>query len=126
MVFTKVSILLMFLRFFCPPGTHKGKIFYVIWATFWFNVAYGIALVLVVVLQCAGKGDMPSSQCVNTFLVLVTASVIDVLSGLVMLAIPIYTVWDLHMPTQRKIGLSAVFGVGFMYVSRITRIWRAC
>lgn len=57
---------------------------------------------------------MPSSQCVNTFLVLVTASVINVLSDIVMLLIPMYAVWDLHMPTKRKLSLSVVFGVGFM------------
>ncbi|MCJ1251768.1 hypothetical protein MMC30_009006 [Trapelia coarctata] len=117
MVFTKVSILLLFLRLFCPPGTRKDKIFYVTWATIWFNVGYGIALVLVVLLQCAGKGNMPSSQCVNTFLVLITASVTNVLSDIVMLAIPMYAVWDLHMPTKRKLSLSVVFGVGFIAVA---------
>ena len=114
MFFTKLSILLLFLRLFAPPQTQRSKLYYAIWGVIWFNLLYSVALVLLVLFECTGKGDIPRSECVDTYIVLVTASLINVLSDLAMLIIPMFAVWDLHMPVQRKLRLSVVFAVGTM------------
>lgn len=112
-LFVKLSILLLFLRIFNPPGTSKNKLYWWTVGTAWFNVLYAIALVLVVLLQCVGKTG-PSSQCINDFLLLVLSSVINVISDIVMLVIPIYGIWGLHMQSRQKLGMSIIFAVGLM------------
>lgn len=114
MFFTKLSILLLFLRFFVPPQTKKTKIYYSSWAVIWFNLLYCIALVLVVLLQCVNKKEIPGKTCIDTYSLLVTASLINVLSDLMMLAIPLVAVWDLRLPMRRKLGISVVFAVGML------------
>lgn len=112
MFFTKVSILLLFLRIFVPPGSQKTKIFYAIWIVIWFNFFYCVALVLTVLLQCVGKKHGSGTTCIDTFPLLITASTINVLSDIVMLIIPLNSVWKLHMSHRQKYGLSFIFAVG--------------
>lgn len=112
--FTKLSILLLTIRIFVPAQSTKTKIWYASWAVIWFNLLYCIALVLVVILQCVNKKEIPGKTCIDTYSLLVTASIINVLSDLMMLAIPLVAVWDLQMPMRRKIGISVVFAVGML------------
>lgn len=116
MTFTKVSILLLFLRIFVPPRTPKNTIYYVIWFVIWFNVLYCIALVLTVLLQCVGqpKSKAAKHTCIKTYYLVISASTINAISDIVMLIIPLVAVWDLHMPIQRKLALSVVFAVGML------------
>ena len=102
----------MFLRIFCPPRTKKNRVFYASWGVIWFNLLYCIALVLTVLLQCVGKSVKPRHGCIDRYAVLVIASIINVVTDLAMLAIPLSAVWDLQMPRKRKLGLSIVFLVG--------------
>lgn len=53
-------------------------------------------------------------NCVNEYAVVVCASVINVVSDLMILVIPIAAIWGLHMNKRRKIKLSAVFAVGLL------------
>lgn len=112
MFFTKLSILLLFLRIFVPPQSQKTKIFYAIWFVIWFNFFYCVALVLTVLLQCVRKKHGSKGTCIDTFSLLITASTINVLSDIVMLIIPLNSVWKLHMTKKQKYGLSVVFAVG--------------
>lgn len=111
MFFCKAAILLLFLRIFVPPSLPKTLIYYSIWAVFFFNLLYSVALVLAVCLQCVGKKPF-GSTCVNTYLLLVTASVINVVSDIMIFLIPIAAIWGLHLPRAKKWGLSVVFAVG--------------
>ncbi|MCJ1469750.1 hypothetical protein MMC07_008392 [Pseudocyphellaria aurata] len=123
MFFTKLSILLLFLRIFVPPQSQKTKIFYAIWFVIWFNFFYCVALVLTVLLQCVGKKHGSKTTCIDTFSLLITASTINVLSDIVMLIIPLNSVWKLHMSRKQKCGLSIIFAVGMLAVgSSIARL----
>ena len=97
MFFTKLSILLLFIRIFVPLQTQRTKVFYAIWFVISFNFFYCVALVLTILLQCVGKKDKSKSTCIDTFSLLIMASTINVLSDLVMLIIPLSSVWKLHM-----------------------------
>lgn len=115
--FTKFSILLLFLRVFRPLPVRKDKMFYAIWFVIWFNLLYCVALVLAVTLQCVGKKRNPVDACINTFAISTSASTINVSTDIMMLVIPLIEVWNLHMSRRRKLGLSFVFAVGFLYAS---------
>lgn len=113
MFFTKLSILLLFFRLFHPHKTQKTKRYYIIWFVIWFNFLYCLALVFLVLLQCVGTSK-PEAECVNQYLVLVTASLINVLSDIMIFVIPVVNVWNLRMPKERKFQLLVVFAVGIM------------
>lgn len=46
----------------------------------------------------------------------IASSVINVITDVVMLVIPLVAIWNLHMATRRKVGIGAIFAVGTAYV----------
>ena len=114
MFFTKTSIVLLYHRLFVPPGSTRTAIFWSIWFVFWWNLLYAVALIVTITTECVGKADKVArgEECVNQYAVLICASVINVVSDLMILVIPIVAIWGLHMARQQKIRLSAVFAVG--------------
>lgn len=125
MFFTKASIILLYQRLFIPPGTHRTRTWWSIWLTFWWNLLYAIALVLAVAFECVGKDALVAQgkQCVDEYAVLISASVINVTTDLLILIVPIAAIWGLHMPTEKKWRLSTVFAVGtFGLLASIARL----
>ena len=55
-------------------------------------------------------------HCINNEEVFVAGGTINVVSDFTILLLPIVEVWRLHMSTRRKIGVSAVFATGLLYV----------
>lgn len=53
----------------------------------------------------------------DSFALFIASSVINVITDVVMLAIPLVAIWDLQMATRRKMGIGAIFAVGTAYVS---------
>lgn len=121
MFFTKVSILLLFQRLFLPKGFQKNKIFWAIWFVFWWNLLYAVALVIAVITECVGKEDKVArgEQCINQYAVVICASVINVVSDLMILVIPLAAIGDLKISRKQNIRLSAVFAVGILWVSSL-------
>ncbi|KAL6717346.1 hypothetical protein ACLMJK_005261 [Lecanora helva] len=125
MCLTKVSFLLFYQRLLIPKGTRFTVIWWAIWLCFWYNVLYAISLIITVTTECVGKADKVAKgqQCVNEYAVLTCASVINVSSDLMILVIPIVSVWGLQMPAGKKLKLSAIFFVGALAVmSSIARL----
>ncbi|KAI9747944.1 MAG: hypothetical protein M1815_003738 [Lichina confinis] len=114
MTFTKAAVLLMFLRIFVPPPTKKNKIYYSCWVIIWMNILYCIALVFSVGLQCVGKNAPPGATCINTYILVTSASSINSFSDLAMLIIPLVAIWHLHMPRKQKLAVSVVFAFGML------------
>ena len=119
MFFTKASIVLIYQRIFIPVKTHKTIIWYAIWFVFWFNLLYTIALILVITTQCVGKEKQQArgENCLNQPALVVSASVINVVTDLMILIIPLVAIWGLQMTKKHKIRLSTVFAVGAMCVT---------
>ena len=59
-------------------------------------------------------------ECVNGYAILIGASVINVTTDLMILVIPTIAIWGLHMPTEKKWRLCAVFAVGILSVRTST------
>lgn len=118
MFFTKVSIVLLYRRLFITPNSHRSSISWAIWFIFWWNLLYALALVLTVSTECVGKPaqKIEKGECVNQFAVLICASVINVVSDLMILIVPIVAIWGLQMARNQKIRVSVVFAVGSLYV----------
>lgn len=83
----------------------------------WFNILYCIAIILVLTLQCVGKKAVgPGKTCVDSFALFIASSVTNVITDVIMLIIPLFAIWNLHMATKRKVGIAAIFAVGTAYV----------
>lgn len=110
----KLTILLQLMRIFAP--IKRGLVYWLIQALIWLNAGFYLANVLSVIFQCtpvrkAWNPSMPG-VCVDTNLNLVVTGAINVLSDALILLLPLWTIWHLKMPTQRKLGVSVVFAAG--------------
>ena len=115
---TKISFLLFYQRLFIPAGTKFTAIWWSIWVVFWYNVLFAIALIIFIPTGCLGKEKIVAAggQCYNEYAVLISASTINASSDMMILIIPIIAIWDLQMPTRRKIKIASIFFVGGLAV----------
>jgi hypothetical protein len=51
---------------------------------------------------------------VNKGAIYIATAVIGIVTDVMLISIPIPTIWGLQMPTKQKIGLTLMFGVGSM------------
>ena len=123
MFFTKASIVLLYQRIFIPVPDRKTIIWWAIWFVFWWNLLYTIALVLTVTTDCVGKKDKVAKgeECLKQSALVISATVINVISDVMILVIPIVAIWGLQMAKKPKFRLTAVFSVGAMQVPSLCR-----
>lgn len=85
-----------------------------------FNFLFYLANLPVEIWPCVPRSKlwMPTEpgHCINNEEVFVAGGTINIVSDFTILLLPIVEVWRLHMSTQRKIGVSAVFATGLLYV----------
>ncbi|KAI8948668.1 hypothetical protein F4801DRAFT_581189 [Xylaria longipes] len=110
--FARLSILLFYIRIFFPIGTAKSIFWWIIQAVIWLNVLYSVSLILVLTLQCVPYHLPWGSSCVNQYLVLVLASVINIISDFAVLVIPIIFIIRLRTTKRRKWAIWALFAFG--------------
>lgn len=112
--FTKISILLLVLRIFCPG---KRDPFY--WCLQTLNVLntvfYGIYFIIPFVLCNPRKKIwLPKTEgkCLQLFALYISSAVFNILSDIAMYSAPLWKIWHLQMSKGRKLGMSAVFATG--------------
>lgn len=113
-LFAKLSILLLYLRVFFPTGAAKSNFWWVIQATIWLNVLYTTAYILLVSLQCVPSKQPWGHSCIDESALLITASVINIISDVAVVVIPLGSVWNLQMARKKKRALWALFGFGLL------------
>lgn len=115
--FTKASVVLLYYRIFIPDSSRRTGVWWAIWFVFWWNLLYTVALVLAVTTNCVRKGAKLAAkgqECVKQPVVVLGATVINVVSDLMILIIPIVAIWGLQMGKKKKLRVLAVFAVGLM------------
>ncbi|EPS45369.1 hypothetical protein H072_623 [Dactylellina haptotyla CBS 200.50] len=131
---TKVSILLFYFRF-CTTRSFKVSI----WITLVFIVAWTITWTFLIIFQCvpvSAYWRLPRSgdKCITlqNELHLLHGST-NLITDVLVLLLPIPTVWRLQMPTRQKITLVGVFTLGIVaplsailrliYIQKATVSW---
>lgn len=114
----KLTILLQLIRIFAP--SKRGLVYRLFQSLIWLNACFYIANVLSVIFQCspidkAWLASTPGS-CVDTNLNLVITGSINVISDVLILLLPLWTIWHLELPVRAKLGVSVAFGAGILYV----------
>lgn len=115
--FAKISICLLYLRL-SPRRTFHVLVFIVIG----FVVAYSVSAMIVIIFQCnpiAATWDpalrvLPTTTCINQVAAYLTQVSINIFADLLILILPIPTIWALQLPRRQKISVSSVFAVGLL------------
>ncbi|KAI8627627.1 hypothetical protein F5Y19DRAFT_160342 [Xylariaceae sp. FL1651] len=110
--FARLSILLLYIRIFFPIGTPRSVFWWVIQGVIWLNLLYTISLILALTLQCVPYHKPWGSSCINQWLVLVNASVINIISDIAVLVIPIASILKLRTTKKKKWAIWALFAFG--------------
>ncbi|XDG02261.1 hypothetical protein ABKA04_001876 [Annulohypoxylon sp. FPYF3050] len=109
--FTKVSVVLMYKRIFKTP---KFKLIANI--LIGFNIAWTIAFTFALMFSCMPIASSWDSSlpytCVDLVALFTTALATDVATDFLVLLLPIYKVWQLPMPTGRKLMVVGIFLLG--------------
>jgi len=110
--FARLSILLMYIRIFFPVGSFRTLFWWVIQGVIWLNLLYTVSLILVLTLQCVPYHLPWGHSCVNQWLILVLASVINIISDIAVLVIPIASIIKLRTTRRKKWAIWALFAFG--------------
>ena len=113
MYFVKLSILLLYLRVFTTSKSFR----LLTWTTIMVVTAYSLAGFIGTIVRC----NPSKGACNNVTQLSIFSSVLNILTDLAILILPLRQVWRLHADTKQKISLFVVFATGSLYVARILR-----
>ena len=121
----KLTILLQLMRIFVP--TKSGIVYWLILGLIWGNVCFYTANLLSVIFQChpipkAWESSIPG-KCDNPNLNLLVTGSINVVSDILMLLLPLWTIWHMKLPIRAKVNVSIAFGAGiFATIAAMMRL----
>jgi hypothetical protein len=119
MLAAKYFIIIHLKRIFCPPGPRTA-----VWWAFngliVISVSYYISCFFTFLFQCIPREKIwnPAleGRCIDNNGGVLSAGIINLVIDCGVLFTPIWAIWHLNMPLKRKLGVIAIFAVGFMYV----------
>lgn len=110
-------MLLQYLRIFVPA---RNRTYYLTWFLIGLNIAINIALALSFAFQCVPRSKIwapkEDGQCINVGAAFLASAVTNTITDWATFLLPLISIWELHLHWQRKLGVSAVFAVGLLYV----------
>ena len=112
--FTKISILLQYLKIF-----HTGKVRRICWILFGIVVAYGIWSVISAIFMCSPiaffwNKSLPGGYCLPEQPVWFGNAALNIATDISILILPMPTFSKLNLPKKQKIGLMMVLALGGM------------
>ena len=117
--FTKISILLLVLRLFCPRMRDP---FY--WGLQTINVTntlFYICFFFVPIFACSPREKIwhpkTEGKCMQVFILYIFSAAFNAFSDMAMFFVPLWRIWNLSISRSRKWGISTIFLVGTLYVS---------
>lgn len=113
----KCSILFQFRRLFCT-GQTRDSIFWSIHVLIFLCAAYYISAIFTFTFQCIPRektwNPFLDGQCIDVAAAIVVQGSINLFLDIGILITPLWAIWRLQLPMKRKLGISAVFGVGVL------------
>jgi hypothetical protein len=113
---TKLSILLFYCRVFSVPRVHLAAKILVVIIFLWCSTVVLSAFLLCRPFAFNWDPTIPNGHCGNRVLSYIMTGVLNIITDLAVLCLPMPVIWGLQMRTASKIGLIAVFATGFLYV----------
>ncbi|KAJ9314903.1 hypothetical protein DTO271D3_4903 [Paecilomyces variotii] len=121
----KVAMLLQIKRIFVVGK--KGTLYWMHEVILWLNIPTYLGLMLSFIFTCIPRKKIwdPSvpGHCASSSASLIASSVLNVLSDVSMLVLPVAVIMQLQLPTKSKIVLSIIFGTSVLsIVSSVIRL----
>ncbi len=120
--FAKLALLMQISRIFCVGK--RNMTFYFSWGLV---VANGITYILVIFIfsfQCTPREKIwnrtMDGWCMDTGTLVLAMGVINLVSDLTILALPIICIWGLQMPLRKKLGIMTIFAIGVLYAHPVS------
>ncbi|KAL9042139.1 MAG: hypothetical protein Q9214_003873 [Letrouitia sp. 1 TL-2023] len=116
--FTKISIILLMLRIFCPKK--RDPYYWILQSLNILNTIFYAVFIFIPIFLCkprqkAWLPDTPGS-CLNVYALYIASAVFNIISDLAMYFIPLWRVWHLKISRGQKIGVSAIFATGSLAI----------
>ena len=111
LVLAKLSILALYARIF----TMKTRLFAIavytvaVWIILWFIGSY-----LSILLECRPVSSYWTSGCELKYRTTLVTSVLNIMSDLMVLALPSWHIWKLQISMRQKVGVAMLLGLGVM------------
>ncbi len=101
----------------------------VVYSTMGFCLASGIVATMCFIFRCVPTRNAWAPVdwgCMDTRALFMSTMIINLMTDLWVLAIPLPMVWRLQMPTKQKVALMATFALGFLSVTSIDSPQNTC
>ncbi|KAF1353335.1 hypothetical protein BDV97DRAFT_112808 [Delphinella strobiligena] len=116
LVFTKISILCLYLRFFQEKSLRYFTI-----GLISFVAAYAVVSICTTIFICtpvsAFWDSAAGGRCMDRKIIWMTNAAVDMLTNLITLTLPMYTLYHLKLPRKQRFGLIGVFGLAIFAVA---------
>lgn len=113
LVFTKISILCLYLRFFQEKSLRYFTI-----GLISFVAAYAVVSICTTIFICtpvsAFWDSAAGGRCMDRKIIWMTNAAVDMLTNLITLTLPMYTLYHLKLPRKQRFGLIGVFGLAIL------------
>ena len=113
----KLSVLLQYKHIF-TPAKKPGIVYWSIHALIWGNLLFYFGDTLVVIFECQPRAKIWNFKlpgtCINGTANFIVTGGWNVVSDSLILALPLYAIWQLKMPLKRKFSVGAVFATGLL------------
>jgi hypothetical protein len=121
MIFAKTALLLQIQRIFVPPK-QRNSVFWASWTLIVLNFIVYTIIFFAFTFSCNPRekawNPVLPGKCLDTGVMMISTSVINLLSDASILVLPMRGIWDLHMSMRKKLGVAGIFTTGLLYVSR--------
>ena len=111
---TKLSIMLLIIRVFC--SVHYDLAYFFTLGIMFMNTGFYLCFLIVPAALCKPREKIWVPQlpgkCLDVDKLYLASAIFNFLSDLLMLSVPIFLIWRLHMSTRRKLGITAIFCTG--------------
>ena len=123
---TKISLLMMYYRIFHLPYFKKMA-----WAVGSFVMVWVVTITFLFIFICVPVAKMwyPElpGKCINQVATWIANAASTIFTDLIILLMPLPPVWGLKLGKREKIGLTAAFGLGSLYVYPVLQaLTRGC
>ncbi|KAJ8128843.1 hypothetical protein O1611_g4794 [Lasiodiplodia mahajangana] len=115
----KISILFLWKRIFGA----SNRFTILCWSMIGLTALWALAFFFTTVFQCGDRWSLNWSpigifltECIESLNVLTVFAATDILSDLIIIAMPVPLIWRLQLPTRKKIALNSVFLIGLFTI----------
>ena len=116
--FTKMSILLLVLRIFCPQT--RDRCYWTLQILNVLNTAFYICYLVIPIVMCSPREKIwnrgVEGKCLNIYALYVSSSAFNAVSDILMFFVPLWRIWNLSISQARKVAVSGIFFSGALCV----------